>query len=62
MHQRGKGKGGHQELDIRCRFGHGHPTRPAPLRTDHRNHHLNDGDNKGEDQGKVPEFSNHAPL
>ncbi len=56
VHQRREGRGGERELQRRGGDGEAHPVGPAALGADHRNHHLNDGDEEGEDQGEMPEF------
>ena len=58
---KGMGKGcesqsSQNKLHKGCRYGHRHPVAPAFLSTDHRNHHLHDGNYKGEDQGEMSKF------
>ena len=54
--QRGKGKARQQKLDRGGRFGQAHPADIAPLGANQRDDHLDDGNAKGQNQGKMREF------
>ena len=58
---RGKGKRNQQKMRIGRGFGNGHPPGQTPMRADKGNNRLHDGNNEGEDEGKVTEFCNHSP-
>jgi len=60
-HQRPECKRRQQELCGGGRISRCHPARPSFLCPNKRNHRLETGDQKGEDQREVPEFCNHAP-
>ncbi len=62
VHQREKGRQRQGELDRRRRDRDAHPVGPAARRADHRHDGLDQGDNQGEDEGKVPQFDDHSPL
>ena len=60
LRQADEGDGDQQELRLRRRPRQGDPLRLSALGADQRQHALDDGNDKGEDEGKVSEFWGHG--